>query len=125
MRTFIMGLALAACVSDETVTAYAPNVTYTLESIDGAPLPRSATLVFDRPCFVGGQGPCNAWGAPLTAPYPWFGIGQIEGDAMACPGAGEDLYFDALRAMEFAEAQGDTLILSNGVGRQMVFRAAP
>ena len=124
LKRLAMLLALAACAPDETASAFAEDATYLLETIDGASLPRPATLVFDGPGRIGGQGPCNAWGARLTVPYPWFAIDGIEGDAMACPGAGEERYFDALRAMEFAEIQGPVLILSNAAGRQMVFRAA-
>ncbi|MEM9580800.1 MAG: META domain-containing protein [Pseudomonadota bacterium] len=43
---------------------------------------------------------------------------------MACPDlAQETLYFDALERMSLVEVQGDTLILSNDTGEQMVFRA--
>jgi heat shock protein HslJ len=43
---------------------------------------------------------------------------------MACPDlALESEFFDALEGMTLAEVAGDTLILSNSVGRKLVFVA--
>ena len=45
---------------------------------------------------------------------------------MACPDlALETSYFTALSEMEFAELLGNTLLLTNEAGREMLFQASP
>ena len=118
-------LALAACRGDETISARTGAETvYALQSLDGAPFPAPATIRFPEPGRVAGRGPCNSYGAAQSVPYPWIEIGPIAATRTSCPRiAAESRYFAALQEMEFAEVQGPVLLLSNGAGRQMTFRA--
>jgi len=52
------------------------------------------------------------------------GASQIGATKMACPDlAAENLFFAALAEMTLSEVLGDTLLLSNDKGREMVFKA--
>lgn len=119
-----MILGLAAC-ADETVSGYAgTDAVWLLTEIDGKAADYTATLRFPRQGRVTGSGPCNTFGAAQTAPYPWFAPGPVEATERACPDLdGEQAFFAALEEMTLAEASGDVLILTDGAGRQMVFRA--
>ncbi len=121
----ILLVALAACAPDETISAYAGG-RYQLVELDGAPFDDRALLDVSEPGRITGDGPCNSYFAPQTAPYPWFEVGPIGASRRACPALDvESAYFAALRAMEFAESAGDILILSNTAGEEMVFQVAP
>lgn len=125
MRILILALALAACTGDETLTAYgAGGSVWHLSELDGAPAAMPARLQFPEPGQMTGHGPCNSFRAAQTAPYPWFETGPIAATRRACPHlAAEQAFLAALREMELAEVLQDTLILSNGAGRQMVFKS--
>lgn len=117
--------ALAACAVDETISAYAGGP-YQLVAIDGAPFTANASLDVGTPGRISGAAPCNTYHAVQTAPYPWFALGPVAASRRACPDlAAEAAYFKNLATMEFAESLGDTLILSNSAGREMVFQALP
>ena len=117
-------LSLAAC-ADESISGYAGTDTvYRLQSIDGAPYPAEATLQFPARGEVAGSGPCNAFSASQTAPYPWLAIGSIRATRRACPDLpAEQAFFDALGAMTIAEVSGPTLLLTDETGRVMTFTA--
>ncbi|MBJ3763603.1 META domain-containing protein [Maribius pontilimi] len=121
----IAGLALSACRGDETISAFAPPETvFALRSLDGTPAAARATIRFPRPGEVTGTGPCNAFSAAQTAPYPWFALGPIRATRRACPELGvEAAYFTALKQATIAEVSGDTLILSDPGGPELVFQA--
>jgi len=123
----IAATLLSTCDSDETLAAYgAADVTWQLESIDGAPFMADATLSFPAEGRIQGRGPCNSFSGRQTKPYPWFGTGPLRTTRRACPELSEEQAFlAALRAMTLAEVQGDTLILSDDAGREMIFSAAP
>ncbi|QFU09605.1 META domain protein [Rhodobacteraceae bacterium THAF1] len=124
-RLTILLLALAACGPDETVSAYAQDTSYSLDGINQEPFGARATMTFAEG-RISGQGPCNSYAAPLTVPYPWFDLGPIAATKRACPDlAAETRFFATLAEMQFAEAQGNVLILSNEAGREMVFRTSP
>ena len=129
MRRVAIGLAcvtiLNACGPDETVSAYAADTAYSLDGIGGIPFGARATMVFFDGT-VSGEGPCNRYSAPLSVPYPWFQLGPVTATRRACPDLeAEARFFGALSEMQFAEAQGNVLILSNEAGQEMVFRTSP
>lgn len=120
-------LSLAACQRDETISGYSDNTTqWTLQEIDGEPFTARATLSFPEKGKIAGQAPCNRFFGMQTKPLPWFGAEQITATEMACENLEqESRFFAALSEMTLAETLGDVLILSNGAGREMVFRARP
>lgn len=124
---FLPVIALAGCFEDETVTGYgAANRTWVLESIDKTPFPARATLEFPEPGRIAGQAPCNRYSAEQSAPYPWFSAQKIAATRRACPELNSETRFlAALGDMTLSEVLEDTLILSTGDGREMVFKAAP
>ncbi len=69
------------------------------------------------------KGPATTFRASQSAPYPWFAPGPIAATRRACPDLeAESRFFAALSEMTLIEAQGDTVILTNEAGREMVFR---
>ena len=125
MRALFTLLALAACNSDETLTAYADGVTvFALETLNGAPFTARATIDISEPGRVTGQAPCNRYFAAQTAPYPWFKLGPVGATKMACPDLNQEgAFLRALSQMTLSEIAGSTLILSNDAGQEMVFQA--
>lgn len=119
-------LALAACKKDETLSGYgAADAVWELVELDGKTFTARATLTFPEEGKLAGQAPCNRYFAEQSAPYPWFKAGPIGATRMACADLDEEQRFlGALAAMTLSEVSGDTLILSNDTGREMVFRAA-
>ncbi|WP_208348574.1 META domain-containing protein [Pseudaestuariivita rosea] len=118
-------LVIAACGPDETISGYAdPAATYGLVQMNGADFDATATIRFPAKGAVQGQGPCNAYLASQSAPYPWFDLGPVQATRMACPALGDETrFFENLVQMTLAEVSGDVLILSNDAGDQMVFQA--
>lgn len=116
-------LTIAAC-RDETPSGFArPDQIFALQEIDGTAFPARATLSFPEPGRIAGTAPCNSYAGALTAPYPWFETGPLAATRRACPDlAQETAFFAALAEMSLAEISGNTLILSNDAGRQMVFQ---
>lgn len=124
-------LALAAigglveCSGDETVTSYGGAASdWLLIEIDGKPFGARATLNLAAAGKISGQAPCNQYFGEQTAPYPWFSAEKIGATRRACPELDQETRFlSALSEMTLSEVAGDTLILSNEAGSQMVFRA--
>jgi heat shock protein HslJ len=116
---------LNTCAGDESIAGYVdPSAEYHLVEIDGEAINLRATITFPSAGEVVGQAPCNRYFATQTVPYPWFSLDGIGATRMACPEmAAETAFFEALEDMTLSEASGDTLILSNSDGRQMVFVA--
>lgn len=118
-------LLLNACWSqDETLAGYAGTGSrWQLAEIGGGPAPMTAEISFFEAERLRGHGPCNSFTAAITAPYPWFDLGPIEGTKRACPElAQERAFLKALTSMTLAEVQGETLILSDEDNRLIVFR---
>ena len=117
---------LAACRDDETIAAYgAADIKWQLAEIDGLPFTATATLHFSEPGRIAGIAPCNSYSADLDAPYPWFDAQHISVTRMACDDlATENQFLQALQDMTLSEVSGNTLILSNVAGREMLFTAA-
>ena len=118
-------LGLADCGGDETVTSYGGAAAeWRLIQIDGKAFGAKATLSLAEPGKISGEAPCNRYFAEQTAPYPWFKAEQIGATRRACPDlAAENTFLQALGDMTLSEVAGDTLILSNEAGQEMVFRA--
>jgi heat shock protein HslJ len=116
--------SLAACREDETVRAFGgADQVWALTELNGASFPATATLTFPKAGEIVGQGPCNRYFGAMTAPYPWFDIGPIGSTRMACPDlVVETTFLAALEAATLSEVAGNTLILSNTDGLEMVFR---
>jgi heat shock protein HslJ len=116
---------LNSCVGDESIAGYVdPSAEFILVEIDGEAINLRTTIAFPAVGEVVGQAPCNRYSATQTAPYPWFSVDGIGTTRMACPDmAAEAAFLAALQDMTLSEASGDTLILSNSDGRQMVFVA--
>lgn len=130
MKQIILTLSLVALLGackDETLSGYAPeNTTWMLESINGSPFAAGTTIQFPEKGKIIGTAPCNGFRAKQSVPYPWFAVDEIVATEMACPQlAAETQFFDTLQEMTLSEVSGDTMILSNDDGTQMLFRAAP
>ncbi|NSX53927.1 META domain-containing protein [Parasulfitobacter algicola] len=121
---FLVPFLVAACVRDETISAYAEkNAIYELIEINNMVVSSLATIQFPSKGKVTGQGPCNRFNAKQSAPYPWINLSLIESTELACPKlTDERQYFESLGKMTLAEVSGDVLILSNDEGDQMVFQ---
>ena len=117
--------ALAGCWGDETISGYADRDTvFRLIELDGAPFSARATIQFSQEGTITGQSPCNSYFATQTVPYPLFNVEGIGATRMACPDLdSETKFFTALEDMSLSEVLGDTLILRNDAGREMVFKA--
>ncbi|MDU8943911.1 META domain-containing protein [Ovoidimarina sediminis] len=122
-----LGLTLAACAGDETISGYADrDATYLLSDLFGEPFDATATISFPEEGQIAGTGPCNAYSAAQSAPYPWFEPGPIAATRRACPDlSAEAAFLAALETMTLSEVTGDVLILSDEDGREMVFRRQP
>ncbi|MDX2482808.1 MAG: META domain-containing protein [Pseudodonghicola sp.] len=119
-------LGLDMCTKNETVAGYGGAAQiWHLTELDGAPVAATATLSFPAPGQIAGEAPCNRYSGVMTTPYPWFDVGQVISTRRACPAqAAEAGFFKTLGAMSEAEVAGNTLILRNAEGREMVFTAA-
>ncbi|WP_371170338.1 META domain-containing protein [Aliiroseovarius sp. 2305UL8-7] len=128
-KTTIIAASLAALTlvgcKDETISGFADRtIVWTLQELDRKPFEGSATISFPEPGLIKGQAPCNLYSGEQKAPYPWFEVGPITSTEIACDALdAENAYFTALLEMRQVETTGDTLIMSNEAGRQMVFLA--
>ncbi|MGB5556972.1 MAG: META domain-containing protein [Paracoccaceae bacterium] len=122
---FFLPLLLAACPKDETISGFTdPSANYALAELDGLRFAARATISFPQEGQVKGSGPCNGYSAEQTVPYPWFQLSAVRATRRACPDLPREAeFFAALNEMTLIEASGDTLILRNEAGREMVFRA--
>ncbi len=121
----VAALALPGCKEDETVASYgALNSDWKLTELDGQPFEAKATLIFAEEGKISGEAPCNRFFGQQTAPYPWFKAEGLGATRRACPDLDkETAYLSALAEMSQSEVVGDTLLLSNDAGREMVFKA--
>lgn len=118
-------LAVLPRCGDETLAGYgAAGKEWQLTELDGKPFAATATLAFRQEGKLEGDAPCNRYFGEQTAPYPWFSAERIGATRRACPELErEAAYLAALQDMTLAEVAGDTMILSNDAGREMVFTA--
>ncbi len=121
--TLLFPLALVACTSDESLTAFVPaGSVWTLTEMNGAPVAFNTTLAFPGPGRIEGQAACNRYSAAQTAPYPWFDAEEIISTEMACENlADEQTYFTTLAAIAFSEVSGPSLVLAGESGEMLVF----
>ena len=119
-------LALIACKTDETLAGYGvADRVWVLAELDGAAFAAKATMQFPEAGKITGDAPCNRYSGAMTAPYPWFEAEDLAVTRMACPDlAAESAFFGALSGMTQSEVSGDTLILTNEAGREMLFKAS-
>ena len=129
MRTIpalLTALALAAGPAfAEPASPYDdPAVTWVAVELATAPVAPRITLVFGKPGQLGGQAPCNVYGAEQTADWPAFHTEALFSTKMACPDLGTEAgYFDALtRATQATLADDGTLVLSFDAGPLIRFR---
>ncbi|MGJ8547099.1 MAG: META domain-containing protein [Sulfitobacter sp.] len=122
----VVTAAFTACKGDETLRSYgAADQVWKLTTLNGAAFAPTATLQFPETGLLSGKAPCNSYRAEMSAPYPWFEAGPIAATKLACPDlAAETAFFDALAAAREAEVLGDTMVLSNTEGLEMVFKAS-
>jgi heat shock protein HslJ len=120
-------LVLGACAPDETVFSYgAGERTFALQTIDGAPIPGTATISFPEPGRISGQAPCNVYSGALKAPYPWFELGPLAVTRRAClTEGGEAAFFRALESMRLVKVTDGALRLWNETGGEMIFTETP
>lgn len=129
MRTVLLiaAMALMGHCKDETVSGHGGAAAlWHLVNLDGGPFTARATLAFPEEGVIAGEGPCNRYSARQSVPYPWFRAEHVVTTRRACPELAEEQRFlRALAEMTLAEVAGDTLVLSNEAGREMVFRTRP
>ncbi len=125
IKCILLVTSLAACRSDETVRAYGgADQIWALKELNGKSFPANATLTFPKAGEIAGQGPCNRYFGAMTAPYPWFDAGPIGSTRIACQDSNaETAFLNALETATLSEVAGNTLILSNTDGLEMVFKA--
>lgn len=128
MRALLAIVALSGlteCGADETVSGYgAADIKWQLVELDGTSFEARATLQFPEEGKIAGDAPCNRYFGAQTAPYPWFKAEKIGATRTACLDLDQETQFlEALGSMTLAEVAGDLLLLSNDVGREMLFRA--
>jgi len=123
----LLMFTLTGCKYDETISGYVDQrAEWVLVELDEKPFPTRATITFPSKGRIAGQAPCNRYSATQSAPRPWFEAGSVMSTKMACDDlVTEQQFFQALGEMTLVDTLGDTLILSNDAGREMVFRAAP
>ena len=117
---------LGQCGKDETVAGYGGvDQIWQLTEIDGAAFGATATVTFPEPGKIAGKAPCNSYTGKMDTPYPWFETGALAATRMACPDLeAETAFLTALGEMSQSEVSGDTMILTNETGREMVFKAS-
>lgn len=120
-----MLFGLSFCQGDETISGYlSADAVWTLETINGVGFDARATLTFPEEGKVAGDAPCNSYSGTQIVPYPWIGIENLAVTRKACSELPQETTFLAtLTDMTIAEVSGNTLILTNDQGNEMVFRA--
>lgn len=118
-------ILLAGCFGDEGLTGYAPGQWRLVQVSTGTLGTAGPPVTLDLSVRgqIAGQGPCNAYCAAQTAPYPWFDPGPIAHPGADCPDmAAEQTYLTTLSNMQLAEVSGPVLILSNEAGETLEYR---
>ncbi|GLQ35039.1 hypothetical protein GCM10007939_13220 [Amylibacter marinus] len=120
----LCALPLSACAADETISGYVDaDAIWVLRQMDQQPVHAQITLQFPAKGQARGQAPCNSYHAQQTAPLPWFQLGPIAATKRACPDLPlETRYFSALSRATMAESTGNTLILSDDDGLELIYQ---
>ena len=118
---------LGQCGPDETISGYAGTGSrWDLVSLGEEAASGTLTLEFPKTGRITGTGPCGTFAGRQAAPYPWIEIGGLEAPPDDCPAITDQMrYLESLTAMTLSEVSGDTLILTDETGRQMIFQRAP
>lgn len=121
----LIAMSILGYCKDETVSGHGgAGATWVLHSIDGTPFAARASLQFPEEGGLAGEAPCNRYSGTQTLPYPWFRAEALITTKRACPDLEAEIhYLRALADMTLVEVTGDTLLLTNDAGREMVFRA--
>lgn len=121
---FFPVVLLAGCLFDGAAQYGGTETTWRLVELDGAPFTARATLAFPKRGRIGGAAPCNGYGADMVASYPLFRAERLVTTRADCPALDEERAFlHALEAVSRATRDGDTLLLTDGDGREMLFKA--
>lgn len=126
-RLFLsLPILLAGCLKDETISGFVDQTTsYQLTELSGEPFLAKAEISFPEQGTMTGKAPCNSFSARQSAPYPWFELGPVAATLSVCPEMEkEEEFFGVLGRMTLIEALGDTIILRNDAGEEMVFRTS-
>jgi heat shock protein HslJ len=100
-------------------------VIWRLVSLNGEAFSARATLSYLPDGTLQGEGPCNGYGAQLTALPPAWALGPVRATRMACDALdAEAAFFAALSTMTAADQTADTLTLTAPDGATMVFAAS-
>ncbi|MEM9434223.1 MAG: META domain-containing protein [Pseudomonadota bacterium] len=110
---------------DETISGYVePDRQWYVTSINDRPFTAEAFISFPEEGVIEGSGPCNAFTAKQTLPYPWFKVSDLSGPAQACTEfQAEQIFRVRLSLVTQAEVQGGVLILRDDDDIEMVFEA--
>lgn len=118
-------LAATACVAPGQAEPLT-GTEWHLVGIEGQRAPAPLTLIFAEDGKVAGQAPCNRWFAKNGATLPALSLAGIGATEMACPDlAAEQIYFEALAAMQRVEQAETHLFLIGAEGRVLEFSAKP
>lgn len=111
---FALALAASPVLADEPIPYDETAVTWVAVELATAPVVPRVTLEFGEDGQIGGQAPCNRFGATQTADWPAWQVEGLFSTKMACPDLGlEAGYFDALTRATRAELTDDgALVLS-------------
>lgn len=116
-------IAACLCLLAKPTLAQDP-VTWRLLSLNGAAFGAHATLAFLPDGTLQGEGPCNGYGAQLTALPPAWAMDAVRATRMACADLdAESAYFAALSRMTSAAQTASTLTLTAPDGSTMIFAA--
>jgi heat shock protein HslJ len=117
-------LGLTILQPDETLRSYGGGAhEWHLITLNGTEFDGTATLTFPTRNRIAGQAPCNRYNSRNAAPYPWIEIEEIAATRRACPDLqAETAYFAALKAVNVAVIDGDTLTLSDEEHPLLVFK---
>ena len=123
---FAASTAFSTSLSASLGGEFDTEILWTLQSIDGEAFDERATLYFPAPAQIAGATPCNSYFGVQTTPAPGFNASGVGVTQRLCPAFGKEAEFlTALRAMTSSEFRGNTLILRDNTGREMIFVGVP
>lgn len=123
---FAASTAFSTSLSASLGGEFDTETLWTLQSIDGESFDARATLYFPAPAQIAGATPCNSYFGVQTTPAPGFNASGVGVTQRLCPDFGQEAEFlTALRAMTISEFRGNTLILRDESGREMIFVGVP
>ena len=123
MKLFVLPflLILAACGRDESLYSYGgAGGVWQVQTINGASFNSRAHIAFEAQGVVTGTGPCNAFRARNTVPYPWVSVGPIAATKRACPDLAQEAeFFSVLERVTLGIIRDEVLTLSNDGGDEL------